>query len=60
MVCADCLLKKVGDGLEFCVFGVEITITDDRAELVFRDASGDLVVHAAVKRGPEFIFWERG
>jgi hypothetical protein len=35
LVRADSVLEDIADGLEFCVFGDEVAIADDRAELVF-------------------------
>jgi hypothetical protein len=42
------------------LLGGEITIADDRAELVFGDGVRDLTLHAAVERGPELIFLKGG
>jgi len=41
--------------LEFRVFGDEIAIADDRAELILRDGFHDFALHAAVEGGLELV-----
>lgn len=53
-------MLDVADGLELFVFGDEVAIANDWAELVFGDSFRDLALHAAVKGGPELIFLKVG
>jgi hypothetical protein len=48
---ADSVLEDIADSLEFCVFGDEVAIADDRAELVFGNDFGDLALHSVVEGG---------
>jgi hypothetical protein len=51
LVRADSVLEDIADGLEFCVFGYELAIADDRAEFVFGNGFGDLALHSVVEGG---------
>lgn len=53
LVRVDSVLEGIADSLEFCVFGDEVAIADDRAELVFGNGFGDFAPHAKVEGGPD-------